>query len=68
MHELHMAIDDKFRSAGIEIAFPQQDVHLHGIAGAVANLAAAKPAQQSAAPRVVMSPTPTARSNQKRAS
>ncbi len=28
-HELHMAIDDAFRKAGIVIAFPQRDVHLY---------------------------------------
>ena len=28
IHELHMAIDREFRAAGIEIAFPQQDVHV----------------------------------------
>jgi len=27
--ELHQAIDRKFRAAGIVIAFPQRDVHLH---------------------------------------
>ena len=26
--ELHQAIDKAFREAGIEIAFPQRDVHL----------------------------------------
>lgn len=30
-HELNMAIDIAFRSENIEIAFPQQDVHLHGL-------------------------------------
>ncbi len=30
-HELNMAIDSSFRDAKIEIAFPQQDVHLHGL-------------------------------------
>ncbi|MEE2827116.1 MAG: mechanosensitive ion channel domain-containing protein [Planctomycetota bacterium] len=30
-HELNMAIDSAFRDANIEIAFPQQDVHLHGL-------------------------------------
>ena len=30
-HELNMAIDSAFREANIEIAFPQQDVHLHGL-------------------------------------
>jgi potassium efflux system protein len=27
--ELHSAIDQKFRAAGIVIAFPQRDVHLY---------------------------------------
>jgi len=27
-HELHTAIDQAFREAGIEIAFPQQDIHI----------------------------------------
>ena len=27
-NDLHMAIDDKFREAGIEISFPQRDLHL----------------------------------------
>ena len=31
IHELHMAIDQEFRAAGIEIAFPQQDVHVRSI-------------------------------------
>ena len=38
MHDLHMAIDREFRNAGIEIAFPQQDVHLHGVERALANI------------------------------
>jgi potassium efflux system protein len=29
LSELHHAIDDKFREAGMEIPFPQQDVHLN---------------------------------------
>lgn len=28
LHEVHMAIDAAFREAGIEIAFPQQDIHV----------------------------------------
>lgn len=28
IHDLHMAIDQAFRAAGIEIAFPQRDIHL----------------------------------------
>ncbi len=31
VHDLHMAIDDEFRRLKIEIAFPQQDVHLKGL-------------------------------------
>jgi potassium efflux system protein len=31
IHELHIAIDREFRQAGIEIAFPQQDVHVRSI-------------------------------------
>jgi potassium efflux system protein len=31
IHELHMAIDREFRAAGIEMPFPQQDVHVRSI-------------------------------------
>ncbi len=30
-HELHMAIDKAFKDAGIEIAFPQRDLHLRSL-------------------------------------
>ncbi len=30
-HELHMAVDRAFREAGIEISFPQRDVHIRSI-------------------------------------
>lgn len=30
-HALHMAIDREFRQAGIEIAFPQRDIHVRSI-------------------------------------
>ncbi len=30
-HDLHMAIDEEFRRQKIEIAFPQQDVHVKGV-------------------------------------
>ena len=30
-HELHMAIDKAFREAGIEISFPQRDLHLRSV-------------------------------------
>jgi potassium efflux system protein len=31
VHELHTAIDDAFREANIEIAFPQRDLHLRSV-------------------------------------
>ena len=31
IHELHMAIDRAFRAADIEIAFPQQDIHIRSL-------------------------------------
>jgi potassium efflux system protein len=31
IHETHMAIDRAFREAGIEIAYPQQDVHVRSV-------------------------------------
>lgn len=34
-HTLHMAIDDAFRKAGIEIAFPQRDIHLRSVDGSL---------------------------------
>ena len=34
-NDLHMAIDDAFRGAGIEIAFPQQDIHIRSIDAAI---------------------------------
>jgi potassium efflux system protein len=30
-HALHLAIDDAFREAGIEIAFPQRDIHVRSL-------------------------------------
>jgi potassium efflux system protein len=30
-HSLHVAIDDAFREAGIEIAFPQRDIHVRSL-------------------------------------
>ena len=32
-HDLHLAIDRGFRAAGIEIAFPQRDVHIRSAPG-----------------------------------
>ena len=34
-HEVHMAIDKAFREAGVEIAFPQRDVHIRSIDAAL---------------------------------
>ncbi len=31
VHDLHTAIDDAFRKAGIQIPFPQQDIHLRSV-------------------------------------
>ncbi|UCF34630.1 MAG: mechanosensitive ion channel [Phycisphaerales bacterium] len=31
VNELHTRIDDEFRQAGIEIAFPQRDVHVRSV-------------------------------------
>ena len=31
IHQLHTAIDQEFRAAGIEIAFPQRDVHIRSM-------------------------------------
>ncbi|MHC5212333.1 MAG: mechanosensitive ion channel family protein [Planctomycetota bacterium] len=30
-HEMNMAIDEAFREAGIEIAFPQRDIHIRSV-------------------------------------
>lgn len=30
-HDINVAIDDRFREAGIEIAFPQRDVHVRSV-------------------------------------
>ncbi|HNT36658.1 MAG TPA: mechanosensitive ion channel, partial [bacterium] len=32
-HDLHMAIDKAFREVGIEIAFPQRDLHVRSAKG-----------------------------------
>ncbi len=35
VNDLHAAVDQKFRAAGIEIAFPQRDIHIRSAAGMV---------------------------------
>jgi potassium efflux system protein len=34
-HEINLAIDQAFRKADIEIAFPQQDIHIRSIEATV---------------------------------
>jgi potassium efflux system protein len=38
VHELNMAIDEGFRASGIEIAFPQRDIHVRGLPEALSGL------------------------------
>jgi len=37
-HDINCAIDDAFRKAGVEIAFPQQDLHLRSVDPDLSNL------------------------------
>jgi len=39
IHDLHMAIDEAFRKAGIEISFPQRDLHIRSLSPEIAALA-----------------------------
>jgi len=34
-HQLHMKIDEAFRAAGIEMAFPQRDLHLRSVSSPI---------------------------------
>jgi potassium efflux system protein len=52
IHELHMAIDQEFRKAGIEIAFPQHDVHVRSIDAQVPMLQPADDCNKLAWPSV----------------
>ncbi len=47
IHELHMEVDRAFREAGIEIAFPQQDIHVRSIESALPIIPAGVPGQAS---------------------
>jgi potassium efflux system protein len=49
-HELHMAVDKAFRKAKIEIAFPQQDVHIRSVED-VFPIAAKEPDEEPAPTR-----------------
>lgn len=53
IHELHMAVDRKFREAGIEIAFPQHDIHVRSIDSALNHFGGDR-AAHGAAPDVVV--------------
>jgi len=57
-HELHLAIDDAFREHGIEIAFPQQDLHVRSFPAPLleAGLGAAPRDRSAAATDLVDSP------------
>ena len=46
--QLHSAIDAAFRDAGIEIAFPQRDLHLRSIDAAAAETLSRRPADPAA--------------------
>ncbi|MDZ7617463.1 MAG: mechanosensitive ion channel, partial [Patescibacteria group bacterium] len=35
IHDLHMSVDRKFRQAGVEIAFPQRDIHVRSLGSAI---------------------------------
>lgn len=49
-HELHLAIDDAFRAHGIEIAFPQQDLHVRSLPEAWLDAPARPPADAARTP------------------
>jgi potassium efflux system protein len=53
IHELHTDVDRAFKEAGIEIAFPQRDLHLRTVPGGAEKLLPATPDETS-------SPAPTA--------
>ncbi len=55
LHQLHMAIDQEFRSQRIEIAFPQQDIHVKGIEPLL-SLSQAASSSPSAGPATESSP------------
>jgi potassium efflux system protein len=48
-HELNLAVGREFKAAGIEIAFPQQDIHIRSIKGALDLTAPKSQAQQKVA-------------------
>lgn len=59
LHELNMAIDQTFRAAGIEIAFPQRDINLRSLPaqlGSVQVVSAAPPHSNGSQPRTQTGP------------
>lgn len=51
IHELHTAINQAFRKANLEIAFPQRDLHIRTISSLPAALVAANNSEQDASSR-----------------
>ena len=49
IHELHSRINDRFAAEGIEIAFPQRDLHLRSIPPELAQAVVAAPAREKQA-------------------
>jgi potassium efflux system protein len=50
-HQLHKSIDQEFRAAGIEIAFPQRDIHVRSIRDALPVLERAAHTDEKALPQ-----------------
>ena len=58
VHELHTKIDRVFKEAGIEIAFPQRDLHLRTVPAGTETLVPATPREKLAAPATTQPTTP----------
>jgi potassium efflux system protein len=59
IHDLHVAIDQAFREAGIEIAFPQRDLHLRSGAERLAGPPAVPPQAPAEVPKEEPADKPT---------
>ena len=51
IHDLHEAIHDRFNREGVEIAFPQQDLHLRSFDAGIDRLGSAARATEQGAPQ-----------------